>query len=156
MENVKFCEIHYLQGRLRQNREKVPDSLKLQRNMKKKKKRKKLMKNDVVEIIRAKKKKKRNQKQCDVQLDLIRMVLQREVEKKKKNKKDVDEESELHYSEGELRKELPNGVMEIAPPVSTSYDVGFHSNGTVTPRYFRSKNVDRRIAYDNFHVSFQF
>jgi len=96
------------------------------------------------------------------------MVLQREVEKKKNpNKKNVtivDEELELvkvNYSEGELRKELPNGVMEIAP-VSTSHRrddddvVDFHCNGkaVVTPPYFRSKNVDRRVPIDNFHVGF--
>ena len=31
MEDKKLCELHYLQGRHRQNREKVPVSLKLQR-----------------------------------------------------------------------------------------------------------------------------
>jgi len=93
------------------------------------------------------------------------MALLREVEKKKnlKNVKDVDEELELvkvNYSEGELRKELPNMVMEIAP-VSTSHrgdddDVDFHSNGkvVVAPPYFRSKNVDRRVPFDNFQVGF--
>lgn len=133
--------------------------------MKKKKKQ-----NDVVEVeIRSNKKKKKSKKNdvVDVQLDLIRMVLQREVEKKKnpnkKNVKNVDEELELvkvNYSEGELRKELPNGVMEIAP-VSTSHRrdddddvVDFHCNGkaVVTPPYFRSKNVDRRVLSDNFQV----
>ncbi|XP_073220747.1 lysine-specific demethylase JMJ28-like [Cicer arietinum] len=144
MENVKLCEIHYLQGRHRQNKEKVPESLKLQRNMKMKKKKKRKNKNDVVEI-RSKKKKKK--KDIDVQLELIKMVLQREIEKKKKNVNwNNNEESELDYSEGELRKELPNGVMEIAP-VSTPRDIDFHCH--VTPRYFRSKNVDRRVPFDN-------
>jgi lysine-specific demethylase 3 len=152
-ENVKLCEAHYLQGKIRQNKEKVPESLKLQRNMKMKKRKK----NDVVEI-RSKKKKKKN---GDVQLELIRMVLQREVDKKKKmknnnNNNNTVEELELqHYSEGELRKELPNGVMEIAPP-STSHDVDFHCNGKsiLTPRYFRSKNVDRRVNFDHLQVGF--
>lgn len=151
MENVKLCEIHYLQGRHRQNKEKVPESLKLQRNMKMKKKKKRKNKNDVVEI-RSKKKKKK--KDIDVQLELIKMVLQREIEKKKKNVNwNNNEESELDYSEGELRKELPNGVMEIAP-VSTPRDIDFHCH--VTPRYFRSKNVDRRVPFDNLQVGFQF
>jgi len=167
MENVKLCEVHHLQLQHRQKKVKVPESLKLQRNMKTKKKKQ----NDVVEVeIRSNKKKKKSKKNdvVDVQLDLIRMVLQREVEKKKNpNKKNVtivDEELELvkvNYSEGELRKELPNGVMEIAP-VSTSHRrddddvVDFHCNGkaVVTPPYFRSKNVDRRVPIDNFHVGF--
>jgi lysine-specific demethylase 3 len=117
---------------------------------------KKRKKNDVVEIRSKKKKKKKN---GDVQLELIRMVLQREVDKKKKmNNNNTVEEFELqHYSEGELRKELPNGVMEIAPP-STSHDVDFHCNGKsiLTPRYFRSKNVDRRVNFDHLQVVFFF
>jgi lysine-specific demethylase 3 len=152
-ENVKLCEAHYLQGKIRQNKEKVPESLKLQRNMKMKKRKK----NDVVEIRSKNKKKKKN---GDMQLELIRMVLQREVDKKKKmnnnNNNNTVEEFELqHYSEGELRKELPNGVMEIAPP-STSHDVDFHCNGKsiLTPRYFRSKNVDRRVNFDHLQVGF--
>jgi lysine-specific demethylase 3 len=148
---VKLCEAHYLQGKIRQNKEKVPESLKLQRNMKMKKRKK----NDVVEIRSKNKKKKKN---GDMQLELIRMVLQREVDKKKKNNNNTVEEFELqHYSEGELRKELPNGVMEIAPP-STSHDVDFHCNGKsiLTPRYFRSKNVDRRVNFDHLQVVFFF
>ena len=31
MENMKLCEIHYLQGRHRQYRENVPEDLKIQR-----------------------------------------------------------------------------------------------------------------------------
>lgn len=152
MENVKLCEVHYLQGRHRQNKERVPESLKLSRDMKVKKKKKK---NDVVEI-RSKNKKKKKKKHVDVQLELIRMVLEREVDKKKKNvKRNNNEETELHYSEAELRKELPNGVMEIAP-VSTPCDVEFQSNGKtfIAPRYFRSKNVDRRVPFDNLQVFF--
>ncbi|XP_058749821.1 lysine-specific demethylase JMJ28-like [Vicia villosa] len=149
MENVKLCEVHYLQGRHRQNKERVPESLKLSNDVKVKKKKKK---NDVVEI-RSKKNKKKKRKHVDVQLELIRMVLEREVDKKKNVKRNNNEEIELHYSEGELRKELPNGVMEIAP-VSTPCDVEFQSNGKtfVAPRYFRSKNVDKRVPFDNLQV----
>ncbi|WVZ22904.1 hypothetical protein V8G54_001448 [Vigna mungo] len=72
-----------------------------------------------------------------MQLELIRMVLKREAEKKNKNnkgkkknkkknkkkKKKKEEEEELCYGEGELRRELPNGVMEISPASPTrDYD----------------------------------
>jgi len=108
--------------------------------------------------------KKKALKQGDMQLELIRMVLKREAEKKNKNnkskkknkkknkKKKKEEEEELCYGEGELRRELPNGVMEISPASPTrDYDnVASHcdvkvgdDSKTVTPRYFRSKNVDR-------------
>ncbi|PNX65795.1 lysine-specific demethylase 3B, partial [Trifolium pratense] len=62
---------------------------------------------------------------------------------------------EVEFNEGELRRELPNGVMEISP-ASTPHDynnvsshcdvkVGVDHNRVVavTPRNFRSKNVDR-------------
>ncbi|CAK8577837.1 unnamed protein product [Lathyrus sativus] len=207
MDDLKLCEIHYLQGKHRQYREKVPESLKLQR------KRKNVDETAVIdnaetetaraqsafkmELRKVKKKKrkfsessesltdtpsasasasahatlsvrKRTVKQCDTQLDLIRMVLEREVEKrkgnsssnnkkkKKKKKKEIKpEEVELrHYDEGELRKELPNGVMEISPAlmphdynnVSSHCDVKVGAENkivAVTPRYFRSKNIDR-------------
>lgn len=132
MENLKLCEIHYLQGRHRQNKETVPESLKLQRKRQ----------NDVVETkIGAKRKRKSREALVNRrnQLELIRMVLQREVEKKKKKK-----ESQLNlplnlnlnlHSNHELRKELPNGVMAIAS-ASTP-------NVASCSRYFRSKNVER-------------
>lgn len=190
MDNLKLCEIHYLQGKHRQYKEKVPESLKLQR----KRKEKDIEVPDNAETraqrackMAAKKKKKRKlsegsealvaagpvRRKGDMQLELIRMVLKREVEKrkrnsksknKKKNKKkkkkkeaEAEEEGEElhhHYSEGELRRELPNGVMEISP-ASTPHDytnvgLGSHCDvkvgvdyKAVTPRYFRSKNVDR-------------
>ncbi|XP_027330361.1 lysine-specific demethylase JMJ25-like isoform X2 [Abrus precatorius] len=127
MEDLKLCEIHYLQGRHRQYKEKVPESLKLQRKRK----------NDVVENkIRAKKKRKAKEALVAKrnQLELIRMVLQREVEKKKTKEWQL----QLHCnneSEGELRKELPNGVMAIAPASMPNVNVPSHS------RYFRSKNA---------------
>ncbi|OIV96128.1 hypothetical protein TanjilG_13060 [Lupinus angustifolius] len=192
MIGLKLCDTHYFQGRHRQNKEKVPDSLKLQRKstnninnnqngdvsenveirekLMKKKKRKQ---NSEDVIGPARKKKKKN---CDIRLELLTMVLEREIQKrdnkkkkkkkkkkketKKKNQKEkkrnimeeeVDED-ELCYSEEELRRELPNGVMEIAP-ASSMHNVGSYSDAkvssfdrrsaTLTTRYFRSKNVDR-------------
>lgn len=188
MENVKLCEIHYLQGRHRQYKEKVPESLKLQRKRKKNhgvdrddntvinhnagvkarkvvkmakmmRKRVKLSsdeKKDVEGNLGKKVSKKGNKHK---QLELIRMVLKREVEKRKKKKKvkrreeEKEEEVEgLYYNEGELTKELPNGLMAISMAstaqeycnVGSQCDVklcGDHR--AITPRYFRSKNVER-------------
>ena len=62
------------------------------------------------------------------------------------------EKEELCYTKEELRRELPNGVMEISPasPTRDYNNVGSHcdvkvgvDSKTVAPRYFRSKNVDR-------------
>lgn len=129
MENLKLCEIHYLQGQHRQHKEKVPESLKLQRKSQ----------NDAVETqIGAKR--KGNSREALVnrrnQLELIRMVLQREVEKKKKKESQLNLPVNLNlHSNHDLRRELPNGVMAIAS-ASTPNVASFS-------RYFRSKNVER-------------
>lgn len=209
-ENLKLCEIHYLQGRHRQYKEKVPESLKLQRKRKsnnnnnnnneeeeeeeeeeKPEPDKKNVLDDNVEsrarrtsrIVKKKRMlsedsdasassppaRKKALKQGDMQLELLRMVLKREAEKKKsknkrnnnnkkknnkkkENKKKKEEKEELCYTKEELRRELPNGVMEISPasPTRDYNNVGSHcdvkvgvDSKTVAPRYFRSKNVDR-------------
>ncbi|KAH1049861.1 hypothetical protein GLYMA_08G060200v4 [Glycine max] len=210
-ENLKLCEIHYLQGRHRQYKEKVPESLKLQRKRKsnnnnnnnneeeeeeeeeeKPEPDKKNVLDDNVEsrarrtsrIVKKKRMlsedsdasassppaRKKALKQGDMQLELLRMVLKREAEKnknksksknkknnnkkknKKKEKRRKEEKEELCYTKEELRRELPNGVMEISPasPTRDYNNVGSHcdvkvgvDSKTVTPRYFRSKNVDR-------------
>ncbi|KAF7841986.1 lysine-specific demethylase JMJ25-like [Senna tora] len=122
MENLRLCEIHYLQGRHRQYKEKVPESLKLQR----------------------KRKKGHNNKNESVVLDNVE-IRARKVGKMaklmKKRRKfsdssealDASPEKELHYTEGELTRELPNGVMAISPASSPQ-------------GYFRSKNVERLPA----------
>ncbi|KAI4299269.1 hypothetical protein L6164_032744 [Bauhinia variegata] len=194
MDDLKLCEIHYLQGRHRQYKEKVPESLKLQRKPKKgfnfrnvengpvlsnveiraRKVRKmaRLMKkrrkpSDGSEALDGPvRKKPLKPGRGDMQLELIRMVLKREVEKrrkkqgekrKNKNKKkeiemELEMEEELHHTEEELTRELPNGLMAISPAL-TPHDysnvgspcdvkVGVDYK-TITPRYFRSKNVER-------------
>lgn len=115
MDNLKLCEIHYLQGKHRQYKEKVPESLKLQRKRKneeetvvidnedttraqsefkmelrKNKKKKKLSEGSVsltdsASVSASVPVRKKTMKQCDTQLELIRMVLEREVEKRKRN-----------------------------------------------------------------------
>lgn len=107
MENKKLCEIHHLQGRHRQHKEKVPDFLKLERkpnrtssqelgvwrkDEKRAKKRKILSGFDEnfdgslreIEMSRG-----------DLKLDLIREFLKREVVKRKERKiQESEEESD--------------------------------------------------------------
>jgi lysine-specific demethylase 3 len=185
MENMKLCEIHYLQGRHRQYREKVPESLKIQRKtqtapcedqnnggeggeIRAQKvedlvtllKRKRAEEPAPVKIKKAKKKKKKKKKlkRCDLNLELIRMVLKREVEKrntppsKKKKKVVVEEESDEDHDD--LTRDLPNGRMAISSSSSQSLgNVGSNSASdvrvgadlglaTTTRRCFRSKNIE--------------
>lgn len=95
MENKKLCEIHHLQGRHRQHKEKVPESLKIERKPNK----------PLNQELRAKRKDKKRAKKRkrlsgvdqdfdgslkeikmsrgELKLDLIREFLKNEVEKKK-------------------------------------------------------------------------
>ncbi|KAK1556525.1 hypothetical protein Q3G72_006725 [Acer saccharum] len=175
MEDKKLCEVHYIQGRHRQYRQKVPESLKLQRRDKKKKK--KVFDVEESPEIRArmrrrlkKKKKKRvigesealdkavkkmKLKRGDLQLELIRMVLKREVEKPKKRKSCDFDDSEDDFSnsdtETEFTRELPNGLMAVSSICSggnsdnagTSCAVKIGAEPAVVKRRrFRSKNIE--------------
>lgn len=165
LDGKKLCQIHYVQGRRRQLKQKVPESLKLERRNKKitnndekigssrssriskmplVKKRKRCVSEVLDEALRKMKLKK-----GDLQLDLIREFLRRQVEKKKKKK---EEETELS-DEAELKRELPNGVMAISQKrfenasthedfdikVGHSEALGSHS---YNQRRFRSKNIE--------------
>ncbi|KAJ6416494.1 hypothetical protein OIU84_002368 [Salix udensis] len=142
MEDKKLCEIHHLQGRHRQYRRKVPETLKLQR---KKSKKSTTSSSKVEALIRVSskegklgrfKKKGKKLKRGDLQMDLIRMVLQKEMEKRKKKKRkgfsekvsvdngddtdnDNDNVNDCSGSESEegeeLMRNLPNGFMAISP-----------------------------------------
>ena len=165
MENKKLCELHYLQGRHRQNKEKVPGSLKLQR-----KKRNKTVNQDCESRnpeIRAKRAaklakpmkrrgsvrvsealdkalKKMKLKKGDLQLELIRVFLQRQVERRKMRRL-------IQNIEGELVRELPNGLMAISQAplqhhidnagsqIKLGVDLGSDSG---PQRCFRSKNIE--------------
>ncbi|XP_062013297.1 lysine-specific demethylase JMJ28 isoform X2 [Rosa rugosa] len=198
MENMKLCEIHYLQGRHRQYREKVPEELKIQRKtqtapcedrdgggegggIRAKKvddlvtllKRKraaeeaapvKIKKAKVKKKKKKKKKRRGGEKKCELNLELIRMVLKREVEKRntpQKKKKKMRVLVEEEGSEGEegldLTRDLPNGRMAISSSSSQSLggNVGSNSGSdvrvgaelgppvpTTTRRCFRSKNIE--------------
>ncbi|XP_020221424.1 lysine-specific demethylase JMJ25 isoform X2 [Cajanus cajan] len=131
MENLKLCEIHYLQGRHRQHKEKVPESLKLQRKRK----------NDAVAVeIGAMRKRKSAEALASrrKQLELIRMVLQREVEKKRKKESQLNLHSHLHFNH-----DLPNAVVAIGSASTPNVASSRCDVVGVTPRYFRSKNVER-------------
>lgn len=187
MDDLKLCEIHYLQGRHRQVKEKVPESLKLRRTSKKslskdpkpeiraRKGRKKLStpmkrkKSERVAEALEEALRKTKLKKGNLQSELIRMVLKRDLEKKKKEeekkksnsvsavrkkrtkKDEIDMEED---SDGEeLTRELPNGVMAISPAPSLSprnfsngganynLKVGVDT-GVVRQRSFRSKNIE--------------
>lgn len=172
-ENMKLCEIHYLQGRHRQFKEKVPESLKLQRMRKKKalgnnnnnrdqsvKIRVKKVEN-LAKLMKRKKKMKNFKRGADTQLELIRMVLKREVEKRKSNKKTKKKKKDEvvvveENSEGQLMRYLPNGLMAISSspspsPRQHSGNAGSESPcrvkvgvdfGAVRYRQFRSKNIE--------------
>ncbi|KDP20870.1 hypothetical protein JCGZ_21341 [Jatropha curcas] len=195
MDDKKLCEIHHLQGRHRQYKRKVPESLKLQRKYKKKStanadstpingeirahKGEKLSR--LVKLAKPMKRKKSigesealdeavkkmRLKRGDLQLELIRMVLRREVEKRKKKKKkkkkkvvvqeinsENDNDVDSSNSEGELMRDLPNGLMAISPAKhfgnvaaassSTPCDIkiGAADFSAVTRRRFRSKNIE--------------
>jgi lysine-specific demethylase 3 len=163
MDDMKLCEIHYLQGRHRQFKEKVPESLKLQRKPSKKALNKEAeleiraqkvgtKKNLLSKPMKRKKSarfsteavddalRKMKLKKGNLQLELIRMVLQRGLEKKKKETKkktsdsasaakkkkkktgndEMDMEEEENSEEEELTRQLPNGVMAISPAQSPS------------------------------------
>ncbi|PSS24699.1 Lysine-specific demethylase [Actinidia chinensis var. chinensis] len=167
MEGKKLCEVHHLQGRHRQHKEKVPDSLKLQRKKPRSQiqesepqiRARKREKEGESQEIRARKRekvgvsealdealRKMKLKRGDLQLELIRVFLERQVEKKKE--KELRKRSER---ETEVMKELPYGVMEISPALSQqnlsnagalcNVKVGFDSS-CVPRRCFRSKNIE--------------
>jgi lysine-specific demethylase 3 len=164
MEDKKLCEIHHLQGRHRQYRRKVPENLKLQR---KKSKKSATSSSNAETLIRVSskegklgkfKKKGKKLKRGDLQLDLIRMVLQKEMEKRKSKKRksfsekvsvdngddndNVNDCSESEEGEGEeLMRNLPNGFMAISPAKS-------FGNGNVG---CSSSHCDIKIGGDVFN-----
>ncbi|XP_022716006.1 lysine-specific demethylase JMJ25 isoform X2 [Durio zibethinus] len=183
MEGKKLCEIHHIQGRHRQKKQKVPESLKMQRKKGKKKgfeknkleirakllklagpmKRKRVIGRESEALDEAVRKMKL--KRGDLPLELIRMVLKREIQKKKRKESDCsdfDEEEE----KGDLMRELPNGLMAISSS-SPHFDNAGSCSGSgsgsgsvsgscfnvkvgetetdtvaITRRRFRSKNIE--------------
>ncbi|KAL6990934.1 hypothetical protein U1Q18_009055, partial [Sarracenia purpurea var. burkii] len=165
MENKKLCEIHHLQGRHRQHKEKVPESLKIKR--KKHNQDSELQNQEISARKRGKEgiprlaKRSRNVdvsealddalrkmklKRGDLQLELIRGFLQRQVEKKKEK-----ELKKNGQKDTEMMRELPNGLMAISPALSqqnlnipnASCNVKLGIDPSLIPRRcFRSKNIE--------------
>ncbi|OMO76630.1 hypothetical protein CCACVL1_15541 [Corchorus capsularis] len=185
MEDKKLCEIHHIQGRHRQRKQKVPESLKMQRKnwkrnafeknkleirakllkLAKPMKRKRLIGGESEALDEAVRKMKL--KRGDLPLELIRMVLKREIEKKKKRKEsdcsDFDEDEE---EKSDMMRQLPNGLMAISSS-SPHFDNAASCSGSgsgsgsvsgscfnvkvgetetntvaITRRRFRSKNIE--------------
>lgn len=179
LEGKKMCESHHSQLSVKRNKQRLSESLKLDRSRRgdeatsseikpdegairakgsgKSNKRKRVMgeAEAVDEAVR-----KMKLKRGDLQLDLIRMVLKREIEKKKKKKrlpnkkKKKKKESSSNKGFGdfvgeELTRILPNGIMAISPPSPTTSNVTSPSDVKVgeepismTKRRFRSKNIE--------------
>ncbi|CAN1810863.1 Lysine-specific demethylase JMJ28 [Linum perenne] len=160
MQGKKLCEIHHLQGKHRQNRWKVPESLKIQREYSNVKGRFRAQ-NGEVKLGKNKKRKKLDKKKMKrikakknaLQFELIRMVLKREGEKRNKKKKTTDSDSDKsEEDEEELMQDLPNGFMAISPAKHFN-NVGSCSASTTScevkigadfssRRRFRSKNIE--------------
>ena len=180
-DNLKLCEIHHLQGRHRQYKEKVPDSLKLQRTCRKSIETDSNVENLVIRAPKAatlaklmKRKKlagtsaaldgmltRMKKKKGSVQVELIRMVLRREVEKRGKKKVVHKARKRLknqgngieseENSDKEMTRQLPYGLMAISPspsPLQSGNEgsscgikVGAQSR-PIQQRRFRSKNVN--------------
>ncbi|XP_019175188.1 PREDICTED: lysine-specific demethylase JMJ25 isoform X2 [Ipomoea nil] len=167
LEGKKLCDIHYMQGRHRQMKQKVPDSLKFERARKMKKaadkgheigvsRREKTLK--VARKLRAAAKRKRcvsealdealkrmELKRGDLPLELIRVFLKRQVEKKKQKELKND-------SDAASMREFPNAVMAIPNLPSNNLNNGGFISGiklgadlSLSPfsaRQFRSKNIE--------------
>ncbi|XWS18284.1 hypothetical protein CRYUN_Cryun32bG0030600 [Craigia yunnanensis] len=132
MEGKKLCELHHIQGRHRQKKQKVPESLKMQRIKRKKKafvnnkleiranllklarpmKRKRLIEGESEALDEAVRKMKL--KRGDLPLELIRMVLKREFEKKKRKESDCSDFDDEEEEKGDFMREFPNGLMAIS------------------------------------------
>ncbi|PPD76743.1 hypothetical protein GOBAR_DD26323 [Gossypium barbadense] len=138
MEGKKLCELHHIQGRHRQNKQKVPESLKMQRKKRKKKvfeKNKLEIRAKLLKLARPVKRKrviggesealdeavrKMKLKRGDLPLELIRMVLKREAEKKKKKRKERETDNNaVAITRRRFRSKniepLPVGTLQVLP-----------------------------------------
>ncbi|XP_071697347.1 lysine-specific demethylase JMJ28 [Rutidosis leptorrhynchoides] len=178
-EGRTLCEQHFLQGRLRQNKEPVPDNLKFERQKplkidenpnhnlkrgndnssnssrkrpKRSKKEPKLkssvdLSKDLDDAL-----KKMNLKKGDLQLDLIRGSLKRQIEKKKGKEPPQKQKQQQQQQQQDIVKELKYGRLEISqcsPPSTSSspsppvaVKLGVSANAVSTTRSFRSKNIN--------------
>ncbi|XP_051133676.1 lysine-specific demethylase JMJ28 [Andrographis paniculata] len=163
MEGKTLCEIHHLQGKRRQQKRRVPNSLKLVRSasngdggsgngaslrvskLGEKRPRRRRRRGGVSEALDDALKKMKL-KRGDLQLELIRVFLQRQVEKQK-------EKEMKENTAGDETRKLPYGVMAIAQSPSSLQKVSeIHdfdaklgvdsTNNSILQRHFRSKNIE--------------
>ncbi|KAL3851261.1 hypothetical protein ACJIZ3_013143 [Penstemon smallii] len=160
MDGLTLCDIHHLQGKHRQNKQKVPESLKLERKLTKKRGKNEGETSRSSRVLKNRRRcvsealddalKKMKLKRGDLHLELIRMFLKRQVEKKKE--KELKEINTICNDET-TEFQLPFGVMAIShsPPSNlpetsnNALDVklGVDSNGISSmQRHFRSKNIE--------------
>ncbi|KAE8664499.1 Lysine-specific demethylase 3B, putative isoform 3 [Hibiscus syriacus] len=154
MEGKKLCELHYVQGSIRQKKQKVPESMKMQRKKRIKnafEKNKLEIRAKLLKLARPMKRKrviggepealdeavrKMKLKRGNLPLELIRMVLKREAEKNKKKREesdcsDFDEDDDEEEEEiANLMRELPNGLMAISSS-SPHFDNAGSCSGSV-------------------------
>ncbi|XP_006347153.1 lysine-specific demethylase JMJ25 isoform X1 [Solanum tuberosum] len=169
-EGKKLCEIHYVQGRHRQMKQKVPESLKIVRNTKNKnqskiknpkgsleigfskseralrilKKRKPLKHKPCVSEALDEALRRMELKRGDLPLELIRVFLKRQLEKKN--------EKESKNASAEVMREFPNALMAIPIIPAKNFnnagsvlDVKLGLDSSSNPfslRRFRSKNIE--------------
>ncbi|XP_058073141.1 lysine-specific demethylase JMJ26-like isoform X2 [Magnolia sinica] len=146
MENLSFCELHYLQARHRQNKRTIPDSIKLQR---KKSERRRCQDQDI-RVKTPPFKLSKASKRGELQVELIRMVLKWQAERKKNRRDSEKNASKAKKNGGDLMKDLPNGVMAISPAPVRCLGVDFMPHEKklgfdltlLLRRCFRSKNVE--------------
>ncbi|XP_047319218.1 lysine-specific demethylase JMJ25-like [Impatiens glandulifera] len=169
MEDKKFCELHHLQLRHRQHKEKVPEALKLQRRERSRSRNKQVQNSEIRDVGNKEEKKpvsrpvtrsknveapealdgvrsKMKLKKGENKMELIKEFMKKKGDRKKDGKHDLE-----HEEKAELVRELPNGVMEISPPLSPddsndeiepcNIKVGTDS-GVSLRRCFRSKNIE--------------
>lgn len=151
MEDKKLCEIHYLQGKHRQHKEKVPESLKIQRRTGKSEGKVPALHNLKIRAQKIEKPGRRavRMRRKNLARELVRIVVKREAEKRR----------EVEGSGGEdMMRRLPNGVMVISQSaarrqqqqsggandnVGSQCDVKVGVDANVAPRRrFRSKNLE--------------
>lgn len=142
LEGKTLCEIHYEQGRLRQMKVTVPESMKIKRGEGGEEKiEKKLKKKRELEVLENTSDKGMKR----MKADLIRVFLRREIiERSKKGEKGCE-------SSGEVTRDLPYGLMAIPPAPSTQFldnaeslgvKVGVQCYKPTVNRRFRSKNIE--------------
>ncbi|KAK6154679.1 hypothetical protein DH2020_008927 [Rehmannia glutinosa] len=163
MDGKTLCDIHYLQGKHRQHKQKVPESLKLERNADKKKvgnngessrrvskitktpvavPEKKRLSESLDEALRRMK-----LKRGDLHLELIRVFLKRQVEKKKekevKENAIADETRELPYGVMAISQSSPSSLQKFCESDGLDVKLGVDSSGnSFLQRHFRSKNIE--------------